>query len=75
VTADKYTVRVAPNWRVCAKDGTGYRAYEDGELLELPLLQAAEWCGWGSCEPWWLRECDAPPPPNGKRRIRREEDD
>ena len=38
------TVRVLPRWRVCHNG----RAYEAGELLELPVIQACEWSAWGS---------------------------
>jgi hypothetical protein len=45
------TVRVKPNWRVCVNA----RAYEAGETVEVPILQAIEWCAWGSTThigPW-----------------------
>lgn len=39
-------MRVLPSWRICHHG----RAYEAGEVVELPLLQAAEMSAWGSIE-------------------------
>lgn len=37
-------VQVRENWRVCV-DG---KAFGGGEFVRIPILQAAEWLGWGS---------------------------
>jgi hypothetical protein len=43
------SVRVLPGWRILHP--TERKVYESGELVELPILPAAEWSGWGSVRP------------------------
>jgi hypothetical protein len=40
------TVQVNPHWAVCV----GHKAYHEGDLVDLPIVQAAEWLAWGSVD-------------------------
>lgn len=40
-------VKVNPKWRLCYRG----KLYESGETVELDILTAAEWAGWGSVVP------------------------
>jgi hypothetical protein len=42
----RVTVQVREHWSVCVD----HKAFHSGELVDLPIIQAAEWLAWGSVD-------------------------